>query len=70
VILIGRLRLSASKAIEAYEKLAPVIPTQLAKSDAERKRNTEVFKAAFVEILESAGFDQNAPMLDRDGPKM
>jgi hypothetical protein len=70
VILIGRLRLSPSKAIEAYEKLVPVIPTQAAKSEDERKRNTDAFKAVFVEVLESVGFDQNTPMLDKDGAKM
>ena len=69
VILIGRLRLSPSKAIEAYEKLVPVIPTQAAKSDEERKTNTEAFKAVFIGVLEEAGFDQNTPMLDKDGPK-
>jgi len=69
VILIGRLRLSPSKAIEAYEKLVPVIPTQAAKSEEERKTNTEAFKAVFIKVLEEAGFDQNTPMLDKDGPK-
>jgi hypothetical protein len=70
VILIGRLRLSPSTAIEAYIKLVPVIPTQAARSEEEKKRNTEAFKAAFVEVLEDAGFDQNTPMLDEDGVKM
>ncbi len=70
VILIGRLRLSPSKAIEAYMKLETVIPKEPAKDDEERKKNTEKFKAAFVEVLEDAGFDQNTPMLDEDGTKM
>jgi hypothetical protein len=70
VILIGRLCLSASKAIVAYEKLAAVIPTQAAKSNEERTRNTKAFKAVFVEVLKSVGFDENTPMLDKDGPKM
>jgi hypothetical protein len=70
VILLGRLRLSASRAIEAYIRLVPVIPTQAAKSDEERKRNTEAFKAVFVEVLEGAGFNENTPMLEDDGPKM
>jgi hypothetical protein len=70
VILIGRLRLSPSQAIEAYEILVPMIPTQAAKSDEERKRNTDTFKAAFVEVLQIVGFDQNTPMLDKDGAKM
>jgi hypothetical protein len=70
VILIGRLRLSPSRAIEAYLRLVPVIPTQAANSDEERKRNTEAFKVAFVQVLEGAGFDQNTPMLEEDGVKM
>jgi hypothetical protein len=70
VILIGRLRLSPSQAIEAYEKLAPVIPTQAVKSEDKRNTNTEEFKAVFIKILESAGFDQNTPMIDNDGAKM
>jgi hypothetical protein len=70
VILIGRLRLSPSRAIEGYIRLVPAIPTQAAKSEEERNRNTKSFKAAFVEVLEDAGFDQNTPMLDEDGPKM
>jgi hypothetical protein len=70
VILIGRLRLSPSKAIEAYETLLPVMPTQAAKSEEERKSNTEAFNAAFVKVLEGAGFDENTPMLEKDGVKM
>jgi len=70
VILIGRLRLSPSKAIEAYEKLAPVMPTQAAENEEERRRNSEAFKAVFLEVLESVGFDQNTPMLEKDGAKM
>ena len=70
VILIGRLRLSPSKAIEAYEKLVPVMPTQATKSEEERKINTEAFKAVFVKVLEEAGFDENTPMQEKDGAKM
>jgi hypothetical protein len=70
VILIGRLRLSPSKAIEAYEKLAPVMPAQTTENEDERKRNSESFKAVFLEVLEGVGFDQNTPMLDKDAAKM
>jgi hypothetical protein len=70
VILIGRLRFTPSQAIEAYQKLVPVIPTQAAKSDEERKRNTEKFMAEFIKVLKTAGFDENTPMLDEDGAKM
>jgi hypothetical protein len=70
IILIGRLRLSPSNAIEAYMKLVAEMPNEPAKNDEERKKNTEEFKAAFVEVLEGAGFDQQTPMLDEDGTKM
>jgi hypothetical protein len=62
--------MSTSKAIEAYQKLVSVIPTQAAKSEEERKSHTESFKAVFIEVLEEAGFDQNAPMLDKEGAKV
>jgi hypothetical protein len=62
--------LTPSKAIEAYEKLVTVIPTQAAKSEEERKTNPETFKAVFIKVLESARFDENTPMLEKDGAKM
>ena len=70
VILIGRLRLSPSKAIEAYMKLVAVIPNEPAKDDDTKKMNTEEFRAAFMEVLEDAGFNEYTPMLDDDGTKM
>jgi hypothetical protein len=70
VILVGRLRLSPSRAIESYLRLVPVIPTQAATSDEERKSNTEAFKVVFIQVLESAGFDRNTLMLEKDGVKM
>ena len=70
VILIGRLRLSPSKAVKAYEKLASVIPTRAAINEEERNENSEAFKTAFLEVLESVGFDENTPMLEKDGAKM
>jgi hypothetical protein len=72
VILIGRLRLSPSKAIEAYMKLAAVIPDAPAKDEEERVRNTEAFKTTFVDILKEAGFEADTPMIDDDDsmPKM
>ena len=51
-------------------KLAVVMPNQPAKDEDERKKNTEEFKAAFIEVLEDAGFDQDTPMLDDKGTKM
>jgi hypothetical protein len=73
MILVGRLRLSPSKAIEAYMKLVEVMPNEPAKNDEERNINTKAFKTVFVEVLQETGFDQNTPMLDDDalnGPKM
>jgi hypothetical protein len=65
-ILIGRLRLSPSKAIEAYMKLVVVMPNEQAKDEDERKKNTEESRAAFIEVLENAGFDQHTAMLDEE----
>ena len=70
VILIGRLRLSPSKAIEAYMKLVRVLPTKPTKDDDERKKNNEEFKAVFTEVLKEAGFEPNTPMLDDNGVKV
>jgi hypothetical protein len=70
VILIGRLRLSPSKAIEAYMKLAAVMPNSPAKDDKERKGNTEAFRTTFVDILKEAGFEPDTPMIDESMPKM
>jgi hypothetical protein len=70
VILIGRLRLSLSNAIEAYMRLVAVIPTEPAKDEEERKVNSEVFKAAFSDVLKDAGFEPDSPMVDETAPKM
>jgi hypothetical protein len=69
VILVGRLRLSPSRAVEAYLRLVTAIPTRAAESDEGRRRNTEAFKAVLSEVLEASGFDQNMPMLE-DGAKI
>ena len=70
VILIGRLRLPPSKAIEAYMKLAAVMPNAPAKDDEQRKRNTEAFRMTFIEILKEAGLGPDTPMIDDSMPKM
>jgi hypothetical protein len=70
VILIGRLRLSPSQAIEAYMKLEAVMPKKPAKDEEERSRNSTAFKAAFLEVLEEAGFEADTPMTDENMPKM
>jgi hypothetical protein len=70
VILIGRLRLSSSQAIEAYVKLEAVMPPKPAKDDQERSRNSTAFRTAFLEVLKEAGFEADAPMVDENTPKM
>jgi len=70
VILIGRLRLPLSKAIEAYMKLAAVMPNAPAKDDEERKGNTEAFRKTFIDILKEAGLGPDTPMIDDSMPKM
>jgi hypothetical protein len=70
VILIGRLRLSPSQAIEAYMKLETVIPKNPAKDDKARTQNSIEFKAVFTEVLKEAGFEPDAPMVDENMPKM
>ena len=44
--------------------------TRAAESEEERRGNREAFKVVFLEVLESVGFDQNTPMLEKDGAKM
>jgi hypothetical protein len=70
VILIGRLRLSPSQAIEAYMKLEAVMPKKPAKDDEERIQNSTAFKTAFLEILNEAGFEADTLMVDDNMPKM
>jgi hypothetical protein len=70
VILIGRLRLSPSQAIEAYVKLEAVMPKNPAKDEQERSQNSTAFKTAFVEVLKEAGFEADTPMVDENMPKM
>jgi len=69
VILIGRLRLSPSKAIEAYMKLAAVMPNTRANDNEERKRTSEAFRITFLDILKEAGFGPDTPMIDDSMPK-
>jgi hypothetical protein len=70
VILIGRLRLSLSNAVEAYMKLVSVIPTEPAKDEEEKRHNTEAFQSVFLEVLNDAGFNEDAPMQDKEGTKV
>jgi hypothetical protein len=62
--------MSLSNTIEAYMRLVPVIPTVPARDDEERKRNSDIFKVAFLEVLKDAGFEPDSPMMDEAAPKM
>jgi hypothetical protein len=68
-LLIGRLRLTASKALEAYMKLMPALSVKPTNNDEERKRNTVLFETLFLEVLSDAGFEADSSMLDDNGPK-
>jgi hypothetical protein len=70
VILIGRMCLSPSQAIEAYMKLEAVVPIEPAKDDEERSQNSTVFRNAFIEVLTEAGFEADTLMIDESIPKM
>jgi hypothetical protein len=68
-ILLGRLGLKSSEAIKAYRKLEPALLVGPAKDDKERKRNSEAFETAFLEVLSDAGFEADAPMITTDTTK-
>jgi hypothetical protein len=68
-ILLGRLGLTFSEAINAYRKLEPALSVRPAKDDKERKRNSEVFETAFREVLSDAGFEADTPMIINDNTK-
>ena len=68
-ILLGRLGLKSSEAIEAYQKLEPALSVGPAKDDEERKRNSEAFEAAFREVLSDAGLEADTPMITTDVTK-
>src|SRR6202044_1247791 len=68
-ILLGRLGLKSSEAIEAYRKLEPALSVGPAKDDQERKRNSEAFEVAFREVLSDAGFEADTPMITTDTTK-
>jgi hypothetical protein len=68
-ILLGRLGLKSSEAIEAYRKLEPALSVGPAKDDKERKRNSEAFEMAFRDVLADAGFEADTPMITTDTTK-
>jgi hypothetical protein len=51
-------------------KLEAVMPPKPANDEEERKRNSTVFKTAFLEVLKEAGFEADTPMADENMPKM
>jgi hypothetical protein len=65
-LLLGRMGLTPSQATDAYMKLEPALSVGPAKDDDERKRNSEAFDAAFLDVLSDAGFEANAPMVVAD----
>jgi hypothetical protein len=68
-ILLGRMGLTTSQAIDAYQKLEPSLSVQPTKDEDERRRNTEAFKSVFTEVLVEAGFTADTPMMDKTAPK-
>jgi hypothetical protein len=68
-IFLGRLGLTPTEAIDAYMKLEPALSVGPAKDDEERKRNSEAFEAAFIQVLSDVKLDADAPMLDPDTSK-
>jgi hypothetical protein len=68
-ILLGRLGLKSSEAIEAYRKLEPALSVGPAKDDKERERNSEAFEVAFLEVLSDVGFEADTPMITTDTTK-
>ena len=51
-------------------KLMPALSLEPASDDAQRKRNSEMFRTLFQEVLKDAGFEPDEPMLDEDGAKV
>lgn len=50
-------------------KLEPFLSAKPAQDDKERKRNTEEFKKAFLEVLSEANVKEDTPMLEEMGTK-
>jgi hypothetical protein len=50
-------------------KLEPALSVRPTKDYVERKRNSEAFEAAFIQVLSDAKLDADAPMLDPDTSK-
>jgi hypothetical protein len=65
-LLVGKLQMNASEAIEACMKLEPVLSFRPTEDEEERIHNSEAFKKAFTEILEENGFDENSLMESKE----
>ena len=51
-------------------KLMPALSLEPASDDTQRKRNGEMFRTLFQEVLKDAGFEPAEPMLDENGAKV
>lgn len=68
-ILLGRLEMTPAEAIEAYMKIASALSVGPAQDDDERRKNSEAFEAAFIEVLKAANLALDAPLQDKEGKK-
>jgi hypothetical protein len=51
-------------------KLLPTLTLEPTNDDAQRKRNSEMFRTLFQEVLKEAGFEPAEPMLNEEGAKV
>ncbi|PVF94879.1 TPR-like protein [Serendipita vermifera] len=61
-LLLGRLRMTASEAIEAYSSLESVMATRPAETKEDLSSNTLDFAKAFKKIVDDRGLDEGALM--------
>ncbi|KAG8765142.1 hypothetical protein FRC15_007184, partial [Serendipita sp. 397] len=68
-ILLGRLCMTPTQAIESYSKLSPAIVTMVASTvdQVQRETNTSRFKEAFDQLLRDAGHDPESLFQTRNG---
>jgi len=48
----------------------PALTLEPTSDDAQRKKNSEMFRTLFQEVLKDSGFEPDEPMLDEDGVKV
>jgi hypothetical protein len=66
-ILLGRLGMKPSEALDAYRTLHDSIATQPAAKEEEKVKNTEMFIGAFKQVLESANVPVDTVMKSGKG---